>query len=102
MNPPNDAAKDQNLVTLGNTSCKAFKLDEGKIKVEGESLSDGDMEMPRINYGFNGVKYRYFYAVGFDLNNFKFHSIHKVNNDRLGLYINLYKLDMHTNRRSNN
>ena len=78
LNPQEDSTPDQNLVTLSNTTCKAFRLSDTRVKVEDEKLSDGELEMPRINYDYNGRKYRYFYGVGFNLDNFAFHSIFKV------------------------
>ncbi|CAL4122786.1 unnamed protein product [Meganyctiphanes norvegica] len=62
-----DAQVKTNLVTLNYTKAQAFKLKNGKINLEFEPLTEGRLEMPRINYKFNGKKYRYCY--GFETTN---------------------------------
>ncbi|CAL4122787.1 unnamed protein product [Meganyctiphanes norvegica] len=57
----------KNLVTLKNSKAQAFKLKNGKIHCEGEPLAECRLEMPRINYKFNGKKYRFCY--GFETTN---------------------------------
>ncbi|CAH1405372.1 unnamed protein product [Nezara viridula] len=57
-----------NLVTLPNTSAKAYLTKDGKIFVVPELLSNMGCETPRINYPlFLGKKYRYFYAISSDV-----------------------------------
>ena len=68
----------ENLVTLAGTTCTAFKVNSGHMMITGEKLSDTFGEMPRINYKRNGVKYRYFYAVGYTKNNMKYYKLFKV------------------------
>ncbi|XP_047468958.1 carotenoid-cleaving dioxygenase, mitochondrial-like [Penaeus chinensis] len=52
----------KNLVTLASTKCTAIRDKSGAIYCRPEDLSQHCMEMPRINYKFNGKKYRYSYG----------------------------------------
>ncbi|KAE8608289.1 hypothetical protein XENTR_v10011450 [Xenopus tropicalis] len=51
-----------NLVRIPMTMAKAVKDDNGDIYCEPETMCEG-IELPRINYDFNGKKYRYVYAT---------------------------------------
>ncbi|KAI7814318.1 beta,beta-carotene 15,15'-dioxygenase [Triplophysa rosa] len=51
----------EDLVKLEYTTASAVKEKDGKVLCQGEVLFDG-VELPRINYIFNGRKYRYAYA----------------------------------------
>lgn len=61
------APVDRNLVRLPGSKCKATKIRDGVIFCEPEDLATCKLEMPRINYKFNGKKYRY--AFGFSPSN---------------------------------
>ena len=50
--------------------------ENGKVWLESESLSDVDIEMPRINYDFNGRKYRFVYGV--NSGDFSMYTLYKV------------------------
>ncbi|ROT75094.1 hypothetical protein C7M84_006380 [Penaeus vannamei] len=56
------ATPGKNLVTLQGTKCTASRDKNGAIYCQPEDLSPHCMEMPRINYRFNGKKYRYSYG----------------------------------------
>ncbi|TRY93274.1 hypothetical protein DNTS_021650 [Danionella cerebrum] len=59
--PLNDKGENgEDLVKLKYTTASAVKEKEGKVLVQGEVLCEG-VELPRINYNFNGRKYRYSY-----------------------------------------
>ncbi|GFY54121.1 beta,beta-carotene 9',10'-oxygenase [Trichonephila inaurata madagascariensis] len=67
LNVGSDKAGDVNLVSLPNTEAKAFKNPDGRINLVPEVLTGSQSwsaELPRINYDFNGKKYRYSYSVG--------------------------------------
>nr|XP_020462100.1 beta,beta-carotene 15,15'-dioxygenase-like [Monopterus albus] len=51
----------ENLVKLKYTTASAVKEKEGKIMCQVEVLSE-DVELPRINYDFNGKKHRFVYV----------------------------------------
>ncbi|KFM61269.1 Beta,beta-carotene 15,15'-monooxygenase, partial [Stegodyphus mimosarum] len=56
----------QNLVSLLNSEAKAYRLSGGSIFLQPETLSGSDPwcpELPRINYDYNGRKYKYYYAL---------------------------------------
>ncbi|CAG0900706.1 unnamed protein product [Cyprideis torosa] len=60
----------RNLVSLSNTKATAvFKVEKGccceskMVMLQPELLVPIGCEVPRINYDFNGRKYRYFYAM---------------------------------------
>ncbi|XP_073763284.1 beta,beta-carotene 15,15'-dioxygenase isoform X1 [Danio rerio] len=55
----------ENLVKLKYTTASAVKEKDGKIMCQGEVLCEG-VELPRINYNFNGKKYRYSYMCCVD------------------------------------
>ncbi|XP_007887465.1 beta,beta-carotene 15,15'-dioxygenase isoform X2 [Callorhinchus milii] len=50
-----------NIVTLENTTASALKEKDGYVYCKPEILFEG-IELPRINYDYNGKKYRYIYA----------------------------------------
>ncbi|MEE6499914.1 hypothetical protein FKM82_003635 [Ascaphus truei] len=56
-----DAEVGANLVTLTLTTANALKEKDGDIFCHPEVLCEG-VELPRINYDYNGKKYRYIYA----------------------------------------
>ncbi|RMC09252.1 hypothetical protein DUI87_14260 [Hirundo rustica rustica] len=56
-----DAAVDSNLVTLPSTAT-AVREKDGSIYCQPEILCEG-IELPRINYDYNGKKYKYVYAT---------------------------------------
>ncbi|KAM8904928.1 beta,beta-carotene 15,15'-dioxygenase [Spinachia spinachia] len=56
-----DAAGGSQLVTLTDTTARAVKQEDGSVYCRPETLFEG-LELPAINYGFNGKKYRYFYG----------------------------------------
>ncbi|CAG7731600.1 unnamed protein product [Allacma fusca] len=62
-----DAVSDQNLVTVQDSKAKAFLNGsvDGKPRIfcTPHHLTDGWVELPRINYRFNGEKFNYFYGV---------------------------------------
>lgn len=51
-----------NLITLEKTSCTAFWRDESKIFCEPEALCYRGVDLPRINYAYNGKEYTYVYV----------------------------------------
>ncbi|XP_041446089.1 beta,beta-carotene 15,15'-dioxygenase isoform X2 [Xenopus laevis] len=51
-----------NLVRIPMTTAKARKDENGDIYCEPENTCEG-IELPRINYEYNGKKYRYVYAT---------------------------------------
>ncbi|ROT75096.1 putative beta,beta-carotene 9 [Penaeus vannamei] len=51
-----------NLVTLPGTKCRSTRDAKGVVQCHSQDLSQDLMEMPRINYRFNGKKYRYGYG----------------------------------------
>ncbi|XP_010213925.1 PREDICTED: beta,beta-carotene 15,15'-monooxygenase, partial [Tinamus guttatus] len=57
-----DAEVGSNLVTLPSTAT-AIKEKDGSIYCQPEILCEG-IELPRINYDYNGKKYRYVFATG--------------------------------------
>lgn len=60
-----EAAVGTNFVTLASTTATALKEKDGHIYCTPEMLATG-IELPRINYGYNGKKYRYIYAADVD------------------------------------
>ncbi|KTF73950.1 hypothetical protein cypCar_00030674 [Cyprinus carpio] len=56
----------EDLVKLKYTTASAVKEKEGKVLCQGEVLCDG-VELPRINYNFNGKKYRFSYMCCVDI-----------------------------------
>ena len=62
-----------NLVTMNGTSAKAILTKLGKnsrptIYLEPEYLTDSTVELPRINYSYNGGEYNFFYGICLDGN----------------------------------
>lgn len=56
-----------NMVNIPNCAAKAYNVD-GNLNVYPELLADVGCETPRINYEkYLGKKYRYFYAIGTDV-----------------------------------
>ncbi|GCC28427.1 hypothetical protein chiPu_0006857 [Chiloscyllium punctatum] len=51
----------RNMCTLGNTTAYALKEKDGSVYCKPEVLFEG-IELPQINYDYNGSKYRYIYA----------------------------------------
>ncbi|XP_018410905.1 PREDICTED: beta,beta-carotene 15,15'-dioxygenase [Nanorana parkeri] len=51
----------ENLVKLPTTTATAVKTKDGEIHCQPEIICEG-IELPRINYAYNGKKYRYVYA----------------------------------------
>ncbi|XP_072254224.1 beta,beta-carotene 15,15'-dioxygenase-like [Pyxicephalus adspersus] len=50
-----------NLVKLSTTTATAVKSKDGEIYCQSEIMCEG-IELPRINYAYNGKNYRYVYA----------------------------------------
>ncbi|KAK4884042.1 hypothetical protein RN001_000313 [Aquatica leii] len=72
----------ENLVKIKKSNAKAFLREDGTIFVEWEVLSKSLCELPTVNYHkHQGVKYKYFYALGFDNDQGNFGSIIKVNTE---------------------
>ena len=69
------AVPGQNLVTLADTTARATviqaesKTNPATVHLEPEHLSTATMELPRINYKYNGRPYNFFYGVGADPEN---------------------------------
>ncbi|XP_063612171.1 beta,beta-carotene 15,15'-dioxygenase-like [Penaeus indicus] len=61
LNPQKSPAG-TNLVTLPGTKCRSTRNAKGVVHCHSQDLSQDLMEMPRINYRFNGKKYRYGYG----------------------------------------
>lgn len=59
---PQKAPAGTNLVTLPGTKCRSTRDAKGVVQCHSQDLSQDLMEMPRINYRFNGKKYRYGYG----------------------------------------
>ncbi|XP_062997017.1 beta,beta-carotene 15,15'-dioxygenase [Elgaria multicarinata webbii] len=57
-----DAEIGSNLVRLPSTTATAVKEKDGSIYCQPETLCEG-VELPRINYDYNGKKYRYIFAT---------------------------------------
>ncbi|XP_053126352.1 beta,beta-carotene 15,15'-dioxygenase [Hemicordylus capensis] len=57
-----DAEVGVNLVRLPSTTATAVKEKDGSIYCQPEMLCEG-IELPRINYDYNGKKYRYIFAA---------------------------------------
>ncbi|XP_066494064.1 beta,beta-carotene 15,15'-dioxygenase [Tiliqua scincoides] len=57
-----DAETGTNLVRLPSTTATAMKDKDGNIYCQPEVLCEG-IELPRINYNYNGKKYRYIFAT---------------------------------------
>ncbi|XP_077165730.1 beta,beta-carotene 15,15'-dioxygenase isoform X2 [Paroedura picta] len=57
-----DAEVGSNLVRLPSTTASAVKEKDGSIYCQPEILCE-EIELPRINYDYNGRKYRYIYAA---------------------------------------
>uniref|UniRef100_A0A6J0UMW6 Beta,beta-carotene 15,15'-dioxygenase n=1 Tax=Pogona vitticeps TaxID=103695 RepID=A0A6J0UMW6_9SAUR len=57
-----DTEVGSNLVRLPSTTATAVKEKDGCIYCQPEILCEG-MELPRINYDYNGKKYRYIFAA---------------------------------------
>ncbi|XP_015261298.1 PREDICTED: beta,beta-carotene 15,15'-monooxygenase isoform X2 [Gekko japonicus] len=57
-----DAEVNSNLVHLPSTTASAVKEKDDSVYCQPEILCEG-IELPRINYDYNGRKYRYIYAV---------------------------------------
>ncbi|CAL4147026.1 unnamed protein product, partial [Meganyctiphanes norvegica] len=59
----------------------AFKVKDDEVYLQGLQINPILVEMPRINYKYNGRPYRYMYGVGIDINNsFDFNAIIKIDN----------------------
>uniref|UniRef100_A0A667ZZN7 Beta-carotene oxygenase 1, like n=1 Tax=Myripristis murdjan TaxID=586833 RepID=A0A667ZZN7_9TELE len=58
-----DCPTGSNLVTLGDTTARAELQADGSVFCRPDMLvSSSGLELPGINYKFNGKKYRYFYG----------------------------------------
>nr|XP_060644458.1 beta,beta-carotene 15,15'-dioxygenase [Anolis sagrei ordinatus] len=57
-----DSEIGSNLVKLPSTTATALKEKDGSICCQPEILCEG-IELPRINYDYNGKKYRYIFAT---------------------------------------
>ncbi|XP_042293434.1 beta,beta-carotene 15,15'-dioxygenase isoform X2 [Sceloporus undulatus] len=57
-----DTEVGSNLVRLPSTTATAMKERDGSIYCQPEILCEG-IELPRINYDYNGKKYRYIFAA---------------------------------------
>ncbi|XP_074549550.1 beta,beta-carotene 15,15'-dioxygenase [Halichoeres trimaculatus] len=61
IHPDKGVAVGGNMVKLKNTSATAVKEKEGKLMCQAEVVCEG-LELPRLNYDFNGKKHRYVYG----------------------------------------
>uniref|UniRef100_A0A6Q2WY49 Beta-carotene oxygenase 1, like n=1 Tax=Esox lucius TaxID=8010 RepID=A0A6Q2WY49_ESOLU len=61
LNVDKDTTKGTNMVMLKNTTAKAVMQDDGSVYCQPDTIFAG-LELPGINYKFNGKKYRYFYG----------------------------------------
>ncbi|XP_004690217.1 PREDICTED: beta,beta-carotene 15,15'-monooxygenase [Condylura cristata] len=57
-----DAEKGSNLIKLASTKAEARKEEDDQVYCQPEVLHEG-MEMPQINYAYNGKPYRYVFAT---------------------------------------
>ncbi|XP_001380954.3 beta,beta-carotene 15,15'-dioxygenase isoform X2 [Monodelphis domestica] len=57
-----DAEMGENLVKLESTTATARKEKDDQVYCQSEELYEG-IELPRINYAYNGKKYRYVYTA---------------------------------------
>nr|XP_006122733.1 beta,beta-carotene 15,15'-dioxygenase isoform X1 [Pelodiscus sinensis] len=57
-----DAEAGTNLVKIPSTTATALKEKDGSLYCQPETMCEG-IELPRINYDYNGKKYRYIYAT---------------------------------------
>lgn len=53
-----------NFINLAGSQCAATFDEQGYVKLTGQLLTPIEIEMPRINYAFNGRNYRFVYGVG--------------------------------------
>jgi Retinal pigment epithelial membrane protein len=62
--PENKDQFGENLIKLNGARCKSYWSSKTTITCEPDRLcEDQSMELPRINYQYNGKEYRYAYAV---------------------------------------
>ncbi|KAM4601758.1 beta,beta-carotene 15,15'-dioxygenase isoform 2-T2 [Polymixia lowei] len=61
VNIDKDAPKETNLVTLKDTTARVVVQTDGSVYCQPDTLFEG-LELPGINYKFNGKKYRFFYG----------------------------------------
>ncbi|XP_045113690.1 beta,beta-carotene 15,15'-dioxygenase-like [Portunus trituberculatus] len=70
---------DTNLVTLKGTKCTARKLKDGTIFLEGQDISANVIDLPRINYKYNGKPYSFAYGVEVNPLGVQFSRLVKIN-----------------------
>ncbi|KAK8375311.1 hypothetical protein O3P69_008291 [Scylla paramamosain] len=70
---------DTNLVTLKDTKCTARKLKDGTIFLEGQVISPNVIDLPRINYKYNGKPYTFTYGVEVNPLGAQFSRLVKIN-----------------------
>ncbi|GIY52954.1 beta,beta-carotene 9',10'-oxygenase [Caerostris extrusa] len=66
LNVDEKKGDDENLITLSNSEATAVQQSDGSIYLKPEILTASEPwspELPRINYDYNGRKYKYFYAM---------------------------------------
>ncbi|GIY10125.1 beta,beta-carotene 15,15'-dioxygenase [Caerostris extrusa] len=66
LNVDEKKGDDENLITLSNSEATAVQQPDGSIYLKPEILTASEPwspELPRINYDYNGRKYKYFYAM---------------------------------------
>ncbi|XP_056157163.1 beta,beta-carotene 15,15'-dioxygenase [Lampris incognitus] len=61
LNIEKDSPEGTNLVDLKDTTARAVVQKDGSVYCQPDTLFEG-LELPGINYKFNGKKYRYFYG----------------------------------------
>ncbi|XP_045113371.1 beta,beta-carotene 15,15'-dioxygenase-like [Portunus trituberculatus] len=73
------AHSDTNLVTLKGTKCTARKIQNGTIFLEGQDISPNIIDLPRINYKYNGKPYTFAYGVEVNPLGMQFSRLVKMN-----------------------
>lgn len=68
-----------NLVSLEGTLCKAFWLDKNKILCEPDTLCDRSIDLPRINYAWNGKEHTYVYVAAISTTIAESHAVSFLN-----------------------
>ena len=68
VSPQSDVSPDTNLVTLPEETAAAYHRPDGSVHCVPRTLSPPEyrnLDLPRINYAYNGRKYRYTYTCHF-------------------------------------
>ena len=63
--PPTDKnfERRENLIKLEESKCVSYWISDKIIFCEPDRLSELNLELPRINYSRNGLKYRFVYGI---------------------------------------